>query len=212
MDSKGLQANAPRSRRLDQLASAKMSAPLTPSKRARIVEIVEELNRKWGLGIPTPGASDSPARRASTNDAGKALDPLSFFVMQRHDKRLEAVLRTFEDQARTINSNWISKPRADPDTIPQRHSSELPGAPVHNVPDTVKKHLLETLYTLLRDERAKIRNEQANTENHTSKPGKSEGIVCVEHKPLCSIPQAPAVAPSLMQEIVCAYLSDWPPA
>lgn len=100
-----------------------MDGLVRPQPTNRATEFVDKLNRGFNLDLRVPDLTWSPKkRRAAQTTAEDALAEhihslIRQLALPRPGDLLE-IERRFEQEARAICSNWVSKPRAVPDLLP----------------------------------------------------------------------------------------------
>lgn len=99
-----------------------MSLPSTPSTRkanAEIKKIVYDLVQKWNLQLPIRDATWSPSKSPNEHIDQQILSCIRFLFFKDRSA-LDSAITRFEQHAKTIQSEWRFKPRAESDVIPYR--------------------------------------------------------------------------------------------
>lgn len=98
-----------------------------PSQRAywqvSPVKKVDGLGRIiWKLNTEYSFALAPPSQRAQfvSRNVNEAVSSQIRFLFYKHKEKLDSTLDEFSKRASVIRTEWVFKPRADSDTIPQR--------------------------------------------------------------------------------------------
>lgn len=126
--------------------------PRTPKDRTgkQLDIVIEELNWKFGLRIPNPVLS-SPSSR----EREKPLDLRCFLAIRQlffnRSVDIHRILQDFEEKMQVRISQWVSKPRQEPGTLPTT-SSILRTDGYRSISDAERERRLQILLDLLDDE------------------------------------------------------------
>ena len=103
-----------------------MPVPSTPSKTKAdegINKIVDDLVQQWNLHLPIRDATWSPSKNTNQSIDQQILFCIRFLFFKDRSA-LDDSIAQFEKHARTIQSDWHFKPRAEADVIPSRTRHE----------------------------------------------------------------------------------------
>lgn len=97
-----------------------MFPPRTPTKGSKaddeINTLIQNLSASWNLQLPVRDASWSPSR-STVNPGENDIYQRVKYLYWKDKQALDRAVAEFERRART---NWVPKPRADPDVLPSR--------------------------------------------------------------------------------------------
>lgn len=93
--------------------------PYPRSTRQDLLRFINELNVKYNLGvsIPDPGLSPSERKKQET-PATRLYNCLEVHFNQSGLEFLQQLMKEFDLEARQSCSQWVNKPKGDPDTLP----------------------------------------------------------------------------------------------
>lgn len=87
---------------------------------------INELNVKYNLGVPIPDPTQSPSKRkAQETPATRLYTRLEVHFYQGGLTALRQLTQEFDSEARQSRSQWVKKPKGDPDTLPGSAISPL---------------------------------------------------------------------------------------
>ncbi|ROW04674.1 hypothetical protein VPNG_07416 [Cytospora leucostoma] len=97
------------------------SKPLAPRHpREDLHRFVNELNVRYSIGIPIPDPSISPSKRREQGSISTRLyTRLEVHFYQGGVEALHSLTQVFDREAKELWSNWVKKPKGDPDTLPR---------------------------------------------------------------------------------------------
>ena len=97
-----------------------MNTPRTPTKGSKaddeINALIQNISLSWNLQLPVRDASWSPSRSA-VNPVENDIYQRVKYLYWKDKPALDRAVAEFERRAPT---NWVPKPRADPDVLPSR--------------------------------------------------------------------------------------------
>lgn len=94
--------------------------------REDLHRFINELNVKYNLGVPIPDPGLSPSKRKEQETpATRLYNRLEVHFYQRGLEILQQLMKEFDSEARQSCSQWVRKPRGDPDTLPASGNSPL---------------------------------------------------------------------------------------
>ena len=130
--------------------------PQTPTKAKAnddIERTKQSLSIRWGIRLPERDSLWSPSRSDQHKLEEKISNMIQFLYFK--DGALDVAIKNFEGNAVNIQSEWVYKPRADADVIPNRGVSkhqkretflqkrgDLPAPAVKELTESLLHHLL----------------------------------------------------------------------
>lgn len=100
--------------------------PYPRHPREDLHRFINELNIQYSLGVPIldPGLSPSMRKEQETS-ATRLYIRLEIHFYQGGLEALQQLTREFDSEARQFCSQWVNKPKGDPDTLPASGGSPL---------------------------------------------------------------------------------------
>lgn len=98
-----------------------------PSRpRHDLHRFINELNVRYNLGVPIPDPGLSPSKRKEQETpATRLYIRLEVHFYQGGLEALHQLMKEFDSEARQSGSQWVKKPRGDPDTLPASGNGPL---------------------------------------------------------------------------------------
>lgn len=94
--------------------------------RQDLHRFINELNVKYNLGVPIPDPGLSPSKRKEQETpATRLYIRLEVHFYQGGLEVLQQLMKDFDSEARQSCSQWVKKPRGDPDTLPASGNGPL---------------------------------------------------------------------------------------
>lgn len=102
-----------------------MSDPTTPKKTGvEINRLARSLNSLWDLHLPIKEGAERPAKVPNRGAMEEQIYQKIRQLYFRDSETLNRALDSFSEKAKHVQSNWVFKPHADRDVLPQRAPGE----------------------------------------------------------------------------------------
>ena len=95
-----------------------MNIPTTPKRQGEgINQLVIGTNQEWGLNLPLQATLESPSKVSRSTEGDQIYKHVKFLWFKDLE-RLNKALVEFDRHALSICSDWVFKPKGDPETLP----------------------------------------------------------------------------------------------